>query len=230
MAELESGPVAAEGAAGIAESLRRWILEGDFVHGQRLPAERRLARSFGTSRATVREALRRLEETDLVTRRLGSGTYVNLPPVEREEEEIAEISSPLKLIEVRMAVEPEMTRLAVLNMTAKDIGRLGEALAGMEAADADRERFSRWDKQFHLLIAEGTHNPLMAFIYWRVNQIRAHAQWSAMKNKILTPRRIAEYNRQHRAVYEAICARDVERAVAEITRHMIEVRRDLLAH
>lgn len=232
MATSERSIPAAQGASGIAEELRRQILGGDFVHGERLPAERRLAQLYGASRATVRAALRRLEEVELVTRRLGSGTFVNRPvhPAGEEEEDIAEITSPLELMAVRMAIEPEMTRLAVLNMSAKDIDRLAEALAEMEAAGLDPERFSQWDERFHLRIAEGSHNPLMAFIYHRINHVRGHAQWNAIKGKILTPERIAAYNRQHGAVYEAICSRDVGRAVALVTRHLAEAWRDLLVH
>ena len=223
-------PIAAPGAAGIAEDLRRRILQGAFVHGERLPAERRLAELFGASRATVRAALRRLEETDLVIRRLGSGTFVNLRAEVRAEEDIAEITSPLELIAVRLAVEPEMVRLAVLNMTGKDIERLGQALEGMESAGGDAERFSYWDKQFHLRIAEGTHNPLMTFIYRRINHVRAHAQWNAIKGKILTAERIANYNRQHRAIYEALCSRDIERGMEIMDRHMSEAREHLSAN
>ena len=63
-------------SANIAVELRHAILMGDFVFGQKLPPERSLATQFGASRNTVREALRRLEENNLVSRRIGSGTYV----------------------------------------------------------------------------------------------------------------------------------------------------------
>ena len=65
------------GSANIAVELRRQILAGDYVLGERLPPERALAVQFGAARGTVREALRRLEEIKLVDRRVGSGTYVS---------------------------------------------------------------------------------------------------------------------------------------------------------
>jgi DNA-binding GntR family transcriptional regulator len=49
-----------------------------------------------------------------------------------------------------------------------------------------------------------------------------------MKDKVLTPERIAEYNQQHEALYEAIRSRDVESAVAIITRHLHSARRQLI--
>ena len=58
--------------------------------------------------------------------------------------------------------------------------------------------------------------------------IRAHDQWAAMRDKILTQQRIADYNRQHRALAEAIASRDVEGAVAMVTSHLHYARRQLM--
>ena len=65
-------PSAAGGAATIAAQLRRAILDGTYGYRERLPAERELAQHYSASRSTVREALRQLEEGNLVTRRIGS--------------------------------------------------------------------------------------------------------------------------------------------------------------
>ena len=64
------------GSAGISAQLRRSILEGVYEFSDRLPAERQLAETFNVSRGTIREALRRLEELGMVTREIGSGTFV----------------------------------------------------------------------------------------------------------------------------------------------------------
>ncbi len=142
---------------------------------------------------------------------------------------MAEITSPLELIEVRLAVEPRMTRLATINATARDIERMAEVLARLEASGADRNHFTGWDQRFHQSLADATRNPLMASLYRQINHVRGHAQWHAMKDQILTPDRIAGYNRQHRALYAALLSRDVEAAVRVITAHLEDARRDLLA-
>jgi DNA-binding GntR family transcriptional regulator len=49
-----------------------------------------------------------------------------------------------------------------------------------------------------------------------------------MKDKVLTPQRIAEYNQQHLALYEAIRTRDTETAVAIVTNHLHYARRQLM--
>lgn len=219
-----SSAVPQTGSAAITLQLRRAIVDGEFALGEKLPPERRLAEHFGTSRSTVREALRQLEAMKLVTRRVGSGTFVRY----RQQADIAETTSPLELIDVRAAVEPQMVRLAVIHATGRELERLREGLRQVESCGDDPERFSRGDEEFHLALAECARNPLLLWLYGYINDVRTHKQWNARKDKILTPEHIALYNRQHRRLFEAITSRDLENAVAAITEHLDLARRDLL--
>jgi DNA-binding FadR family transcriptional regulator len=214
------------GSAWITSQLRQAILERRYAPGEKLPAERNFASAFGASRATIRTALSRLETERLVTRRLGAGTFVNTDV--QAAEEVAELTSPLDLIDVRLGIEPNMVRLAVLNATARDIERLESHIARMATAAGDSESFTLWDIEFHQLIAEATRIPLVVWMYRKINDVRTHSQWNAMKSKVLTPERIAEYNEQHISLYEAIRARDIEAAVAIVTNHLHYARRQLL--
>lgn len=63
-------------SVGVGQTLRAWIDEGRYKAGSRLPPEPELASSLGTSRVTLREALRALEADGLVQRRHGVGTFV----------------------------------------------------------------------------------------------------------------------------------------------------------
>mgnify|MGYP001235875063 CR=1 FL=1 len=215
------------GSQAITAELRRAILGGDFADGERLPPERDLAGVFGASRTTVRRALKRLEDFGLVVRRVGSGTFINHQPSVHEGD-IADVISPLKLVEVRLAVEPQMTRLAALNASARDLGHLGEALGAVEAAGESAKTFTKRDEEFHSRLALCTQNPLLVSIYNRINEVRGHAQWIAMRDKILTSEAIGEYNAQHRALYQALCSRDVDLAVTIAVEHLEKARRDLL--
>ncbi len=214
----------------LAAELRESILRGDFRNGERLPAERSLADTHGLARGTVREALRLLEQGGLIARRRGSGSYVNHPAEDEagERDDVAEITSPLQLLEVRLALEAQMVRLAARNMTARDIAGLEEALGHMEGAERDEETFSHWDKIFHLRIAEGTRNPLMITIYGQINHVRTHDRWQSVKGAILTPLRIREYNTHHREVFDAIRRRDPEAAVQCMNTHLLLAQQDLL--
>ncbi|MFQ6022643.1 MAG: FadR/GntR family transcriptional regulator [Acidiferrobacterales bacterium] len=215
------------GSAGITAYLRRQILNGGYAYSERLPPERQLAAQFGASRGTVRAALQRLEEMNLVSRRVGSGTFVRYRG-HADHEDIAELTSPLELIEVRLAVEPQMARLAAVNASARDLERMADALRRVEAAGDDPEYFTQGDAGFHLALAACTRNPLMIWVYRQINDVRGHKQWSAMKDKILTAERIKQYNIQHRALFKAVYSRDVDGAVGMITAHLEKARCDLL--
>jgi len=60
----------------VFEALLKNIVSGTYASGTRLPAERELSRQLGASRPTLREALRRLGEWNLVEPRRGSGVVV----------------------------------------------------------------------------------------------------------------------------------------------------------
>ncbi|TFJ94714.1 GntR family transcriptional regulator [Lentibacillus salicampi] len=65
----------------VIDQIKRDIESGKYKTKQKLPSEFQLSRDLGVSRATLREALRILEEENIVTRRHGVGTFVNPKPI-----------------------------------------------------------------------------------------------------------------------------------------------------
>lgn len=229
----QSGPGADPKGVGsvadrIADDLDGRILSGEFAIGDKLPPERALTDLYGASRGTVREAIRSLEVRGMVTRRVGSGTFVTYQMADAPDD-VAETTSPLDLVDVRSTVEPQVVRLAVRNATVRDIAALDEALDGMAASTDKPLRFSEWDEAFHLRLAEAARNPLFVAICQQVNYVRGHANWASIKGKALTPARIESYNLEHRALRDAIASRDAARAVETIDHHLEHARRDLMA-
>lgn len=236
----------------LANTLFQRIVTDSYSYGTRLPAERHLAEEFAVSRNTVRQSLDLLEAHEVISRRAGSGSFVThseaaaaapaptaaepaaVPSNSEMAElsarllEIAELTSPLELNVVRSIVEPEMVRLAVMNMSARDIAKLKECLIGLESVTTSPADFSHWDLAYHLQIAKGTHNPLLIGVYELIDHVRRHAHWARNKEMTLSPNRIQEYKAKHRSIYEAIEARDIESAVEYSKLHMTEVQRDLL--
>lgn len=217
------------GVGTIAAYLQRAIETGAYSEGDKLPPERQLAVTFKAARSTVRRALDKLEKEGLVSRRLGSGTFVGSsaaagrPPVDLVDE-----LSPLQLIEARLAVEPFTARLAVLHATRRHLDDMDAILAKAEASAHDKDEFAKWDGELHLLIARASANPLLISVYRQINHVRLHAQWDAMKEKILTPDVIAEYNQQHRGILRAIHVRDAQLAQTLMSEHLEKARDDLV--
>lgn len=65
----------------VIEQIKEKIKEGKLEAGERLPSEMELAKELGVSRNTLREALRILEEENIIIRKHGVGTFVNNKPI-----------------------------------------------------------------------------------------------------------------------------------------------------
>lgn len=65
----------------VIDHIKEKIKDGAYKERQKLPSEFDLAKELGVSRATLREALRILEEENVVIRRHGVGTFVNAKPL-----------------------------------------------------------------------------------------------------------------------------------------------------
>jgi len=211
----------------VAALLRRRILEGKYSYEERLPAERSLAKEFDVSRGTIRSVLQILEQQHLVTRQIGSGTYVSHKEITNQQE-ISSITSPLEMVEVRIAIEPQMVRLAIANASSRDLEEMRNAMRQCEACDGDPEKFARADTAFHMALAHCSKNKLMYWLYERISEVRRHSQWGSMKSRLLTTQRMDYYNSQHHALYDAIASRDTTRAVNLIKDHLYGVQDDLL--
>lgn len=197
----------------------------------RLPSERALASEMGVARNTVREALDVLEDRKVIKRRPGSGSFVTYRSeelAERADNSVALETSPLDHLVVRGILEPEMVRLAVINMTPREVWELEQLMSKIENVHTDVAAFVKCEEEIYRKIAEGTHNPLLASCYnlaieacrvsFRTTQLRRH----------LSPKRILEYQQRYNALFNAIASRDVERSVEFIKLHLVEEQKLLL--
>lgn len=217
------------GSAELAALLRQDIWEGRFVSQERLPPERRIAEDYGVARGTVREALSRLAKEGLVEVRPGSGTYVTYEasPLPEAPNPIIENARPLELIDTRFALEPHICRLAVLNARKSDLEQAEAYLAKMEACTRDPEGFAAADTAFHTCLVESTGNSMLIWFMGQINSVRSQEQWAHMLEVTLTESMITEYNQQHRAVLNAILAREPERAASLMKEHLESARLSL---
>ncbi len=239
--EIEK-PVAAS-TRKLADTLFAEIINGVHSYGTRLPAERALTEAYGLSRNTIRQALGLMEHYGVIRRRVGSGSVVcyrtadeavvaKPPPAQElavlDLGEIGEITSPLELGVVRSIVEPEIARLAVLNMTSRDIQHLNEIQREIDLVSVGGAKFSALDDELRMQIARGTHNPLLIAIYTMVNHVNRNADWAAQRRNALTPGRIKEYRLQIRSLCEAIESRDIEATVEYLKLSLAEFHQDLM--
>ena len=215
------------GASGIFNRVRGAIMNGDYPYNARLPSERTLEKQFSVARGTIRSALEQLERANLVKKKFGSGTYV-IYNIKSEQDNIAEETSPLELIETRLAIEPHIVKLVVLNANNRELRDLELALQNVLRSTHNPTSFSSADEAFHLMLAHCSHNPLLIWMYQRINNIRSHAQWRHRKRDILTSNKIRQYNEHHLALVNSIKRRNMEEASNLMIHHLTQTKRDLL--
>ena len=125
-------------AKQIAESLREHILSGRIKVDERLPTEEELARQFGVSRPTIREALKRLAAENLIQSRRGprGGSTVRHP---RPEEISADLEQRPAIACESGAVQPQRHRRSAVR-TGKHLLPAGRPAAeqGLSREDAGR--------------------------------------------------------------------------------------------
>ncbi|MBT2661646.1 FadR/GntR family transcriptional regulator [Bacillus sp. ISL-45] len=213
----------------IAMQIRNKIEEGQFQDGDRLPPERSLAESFGTSRATVREALRALEIIGLIDSRVGQGTFIKISSISEIDKLISEIetqTSPLEVFEARIALEPYLGKLAALNANQEDITFLEKCLSEMKNNQDKFTEFEHWDGQFHQGIAQAAKNSLLIKFTTLINNVRMETLWGSIKKRSLTPERINIYHQEHQLILNSIKERNSSLAAEMVKKHILTVKRN----
>ena len=136
--------------------------------------------------------------------------------------------SRLQLIEARLAVEPYTTRLAVLHAHGAISTTWRWCGPNAEGCVTNKDEF--WSGTASSISCPHPRaTRCLINVYRQINHVRLRAQWDAMKEKILTPEVIIDYNRQHRAIYNALNERDPPKALRRsITEHLEKARDDLV--
>jgi DNA-binding FadR family transcriptional regulator len=202
----------------IADQVRSLITVGEFPPGSRLPAERELAKRFGVSRPSLREALIALEVEGYVDVRPGSGIMVTMPnsavPVWPGDE------GPLEVLRARSLIEGAIAAEAARDTKPKDVAALEQILLAMKADEADKPARLAADRQFHQYIAAKLANKALVRLITSLfdqgysplaRQFAIHFDnaktWAAV---------LAE----HRKIVAALGARDPEQARKAMRDHL----------
>jgi len=185
----------------IVEQLRSLILTGQYSAGSKLPPERELAKKLGVNRASLREALKKLEHLGLVRIRQGDGTRVQnfmetagielvrhlIPLGEEVDPELTR-----DVLEFRQVVGREVARLAAERATPEDVERLREL--ARRAADPELAPAAVFEIDFEFYVAMtaaaknrvmvllintvrdavATYLPLLAHLAFAVEAVTAH--------------------------------------------------------
>jgi len=219
----------------VMNELKLRLDRGEMRAGDRLPSVEELAKTYGVGRSTVREALSALKAMGLIDIRQGGGTFVKDPPAapphpsHLHPDSWIERSENLRhLLEVRRLLETGSAALAARQRTEDDLRALSETLSGMRNNLHDEAYGEQADVRFHLQIAAATHNPVLIELMQSLSR-KLHDSMRDMRALWFYAERSSAERllKEHTAIYEAVAARDGEKAAARMEAHIMKVEQVL---
>ena len=156
----------------VVEQIQTAICDGSLEPGEKLPPEMKLKEMFDTSRGTVREALRVLEQKGLISIRTGvkGGARVKAANTEAMADSMGLLIRHKKvsldhLAGFRELLEGHAAETAATCRDAKNLARLAAIMKKIRTLQAKApdnwEDFNRLDADFHLTLARMDGNPLV---------------------------------------------------------------------
>ena len=166
----------------VVDQIEEAILSDHLKAGDRLPAERALTGVFQTSRRTLREAMRVLEQKGLIEIKTGSkgGAFVTDRSSDRMRESLSLLIRKKKipyesLVEFRSELEGAIAELAAQRATRADLSELAGVLKQAELAAGDglasSEQFNSQETALHLALGQICRNPLYEAILRTIHEV-----------------------------------------------------------
>ena len=209
----------------IIQQLKQLIVSGQLRPGDRLPAERNLSERFGVGRSYVREAILKLEFYGLLKTTPQSGTYVCGLSIKVIDNIITDIINFNKddfsaLIEARYYLELDAVKLAAERRTDEDLKSIEQAMLEYEVKTLSGQNGVEDDMLIHMMIARASHNSVIESMILILipDLIR-----TITENKICGENRGKLAIAEHRAIYQAIQAGDIDAVEHAMAVHLDEI-------
>ena len=212
----------------VVERIKRFIADQGLGHNQRLPPERLFCEQLSVSRVELRKALACMETDGLIWRHVGRGTFIGSRPVRNLDDLdfLRQLSNPAQMMDARLAIEPELARLAALHATRSDVNEIQACNQHCRQAEEWRS-YEAWDNKFHQAIAKATHNKVLLYLFDTFNVVRRSVVWEqARSTNRPTPDHFSFD--QHDAIHAAIAAEDATKAAARMREHLHSVAKRVL--
>ena len=191
----------------VFEHLETDILSGKYQKGESL-TESKLSAELGVSRTPIREALRRLEQEHLIEEAPKGVVVVGISEKDLED-----------IFTVRLKLEGSVAAMAALNYTEEQLAVIREALEFQEfyLNKNDPDRIKSMDSRFHETIYKMSGSTVLYDVLEPLHKKILKYRKTSVSNTSRAEASVAE----HRAIYEALAARDSQKVERLVTEHLM---------
>ena len=215
----------------IVAQVRDALFAKELRSGDFLGTEKDLAERFGVSRIVARDALRTLEAQGVVEIKVGSGGGARIARGNARlfaealavQLDLAGVSVG-EIMDAQRAIECLAAELAAANSTTEDHARLRALIADAERRIDDVGAFTRVSREFHLAVAEASHNRVLVVQLISLQ----HVSWPT-RNRTLNRAVARKVLDAHRGLTELIAARKPREARAFMESHVGMIKRRRVA-
>lgn len=217
----------------LAETIMARITSGEYAVGDKLPAEMELARQFGVSRPSVREALRALQFVGYIDSVRGSGTRViSRSGTQGIKVRTAAITAAdiLQLFEARLVVEPRVAAIAARDPDLDNLERAESLVCGMGLVVNEPTLQGDTDLLVHRRIAEVCRNAFLRQSLIDLLDAAGSERLASVRNHAWDdPELPRVWENQQQRILRAIRDRDEITAAAASWEHVASSARNALA-
>jgi GntR family transcriptional repressor for pyruvate dehydrogenase complex len=213
----------------VIDEIKRMIESGELQEGDKLPNQNEFAAQLGVSRASLREALLKLNLIGAIEQRPGLGTVIKSanptlwanqisPPL------VSDTDATLKLLEARRFIEVGVVELAVEHATAHDVKKMGQLVEDMGRAlkEGRTDDYSEIDLNFHHQIANASHNDFMVHMFVTIRGLMEQFIREAFT---VIPGLLERSLGFHISIYEGIKEKDRRKAATSMKNHIRDIEK-----
>lgn len=233
MAEFQSLERNRSISVRIAEQIVARIQAGEYALDTRLPSETELARQFGVSRPSVREALGALQFVGYIDSVRGSGSRViSLTPHLDPSGTPTEVTSEevLRFYEARLLLEPQVAAVAARDPDLDKLAEAEELIEAMEMVVHEPTLHGETDLRVHRALAEVCRNAFLTEPVIRLLDVLVSPPLRPTRDQAWADRELPPiWHGQHRVTVQAIRDRDALVAAESTWQHLASSARNALS-
>jgi GntR family transcriptional regulator, transcriptional repressor for pyruvate dehydrogenase complex len=181
----------------------------------KLGSERFVAEALNVKRHQLRRALSALRANG----EIAPAEAKRKPLLGHNGENLVRATNPMEVIEMRLAIEPFLARLAALRASPSEMTAIEEAATTATGTDSGAA-----DLKFHKLIAASSGNKLASLLYSLLRRVASDSRVRLASNRPACPKRTRQRDIEHRAIAQAILARDPDSAEQAMRLHLAAVQ------